>query len=75
MPAYDYECEACEQRFEVRRHMNDAAPAACPECGSGPVRRVYTPFGVLKGTPAPLAPCGQPMTDSGACENCCSMRR
>jgi putative FmdB family regulatory protein len=31
MPLYEYRCRACDERFEVRRSMRDAAAAApCP---------------------------------------------
>jgi putative FmdB family regulatory protein len=31
MPLYEYRCRTCDERFEVRRSMRDAAAAAsCP---------------------------------------------
>jgi putative FmdB family regulatory protein len=39
MPTYDYECEACGGRFELRQGMRDAPAAECPSCG-GKVRRL-----------------------------------
>ena len=50
MPAYDYRCTACDERFEVTRSSSDAAEVRCPSCG-GPTKRVFTPLGVhFKGT-------------------------
>jgi putative FmdB family regulatory protein len=42
MPAYDYDCAACGRRFEVSHGVHADPPAACPLCGSGPVRKAIT---------------------------------
>ncbi len=43
MPLYEYECEACAQRFEViQKSFSDAAPDVCRKCGKGPVRRLMS---------------------------------
>jgi len=39
MPLYEYECEACKQRFEVIQKFSDPPPEACARCGKGPVHR------------------------------------
>ncbi len=40
MPLYEYECDACGQRFEViQKKFSDAPPEACAKCGRGPVHR------------------------------------
>jgi putative FmdB family regulatory protein len=39
MPLYEYECDACHQRFEVIQKYSDLAPEVCPQCGKGPVQR------------------------------------
>lgn len=39
MPAYDYQCESCEGRFERRQKMSDPEIESCPTCG-GHVRRL-----------------------------------
>lgn len=41
MPAYDYKCTQCEQRFEAR-HSITASPPDCPACGHSDVQRVIT---------------------------------
>ena len=45
MPAYDYRCTVCDERFEVTRSISDPAEAPCPACG-GETKRVFTPVGV-----------------------------
>jgi len=39
MPHYEYECSACQHRFEVFQSMNDEPVKECVKCGS-PVRRL-----------------------------------
>jgi putative FmdB family regulatory protein len=40
MPLYEYECDACGQRFEVIQKFSDPPAAECAGCGKGPVRRL-----------------------------------
>ncbi|MYD94061.1 MAG: zinc ribbon domain-containing protein [Chloroflexi bacterium] len=41
MPAYTYECETCQDVFDVRRSMTDDSPVVCTMCASSRVRQVY----------------------------------
>ena len=51
MPLYEYECEACHQRFEVIQKFSDPTPEICARCGKGPVRRlISTPAIQFKGS-------------------------
>jgi putative FmdB family regulatory protein len=52
MPLYEYECEACKQRFEViHQKFSDPAPETCARCGKGPVHRQFsTPAIQFKGS-------------------------
>lgn len=51
MPLYEYECEACGQRFEVIQKFSDAPVDTCRQCGKGPVRRLLSsPAIQFKGT-------------------------
>lgn len=51
MPLYEYECEACGQRFEVIRKFSESDLDACTLCGKGPVRRLMSsPAIQFKGT-------------------------
>ena len=42
MPLYEYECEACGQRFEVIRKFSDPPLEVCTLCGKGPVSRLQS---------------------------------
>ena len=51
MPLYEYECDACGQRFELIQKFSDGAPDACPKCGKGPLQRLQSsPAFHLKGS-------------------------
>jgi putative FmdB family regulatory protein len=39
MPLYEYQCDACGQRFEVIRKFSDPPLETCARCGKGPVQR------------------------------------
>lgn len=49
MPAYDFRCPSCEERFEVQRSIADFdQPTSCPQGHEGAVR-VITSWGVTGG--------------------------
>ncbi len=49
MPNYEYQCTACNHRFELWQNVGDAAPE-CPECGQS-VRKVFhVPRVIFKGS-------------------------
>lgn len=52
MPLYEYECEACGERFEViHKSFSDPAPDACRKCGKGPItRQMSSPAIQFKGS-------------------------
>ena len=42
MPLYEYQCEACGQRFEVIRKFSDPPLDTCALCGKGPIQRLLS---------------------------------
>ena len=43
MPMYEYECDACGDRFEViQKSFSSPPPEACEKCGKGPVHRMQS---------------------------------
>jgi putative FmdB family regulatory protein len=46
MPLYEYECNSCKKRFELRQKVTDDSVSICPSCG-GSVRRVIHPVGII----------------------------
>ena len=42
MPLYEYECDACGQRFEEIQKFSDPLLEVCSLCGKGPVRRLLS---------------------------------
>lgn len=55
MPLYEYACQTCGSRTEVRHGIHEVAPTRCPACGgvlervftvpSGSSRRMWNPWG------------------------------
>jgi putative FmdB family regulatory protein len=46
MPLYEYECQGCSNRFEVRQRVVDEPVSVCPSCG-GPTKRLFHPVGII----------------------------
>lgn len=46
MPIYEYECEKCSLRFELRRRFSDKGSSFCPRCGSE-ARRIFSPVPII----------------------------
>ena len=42
MPLYEYQCEACENRFERIQKFSDPPVTVCPKCGKGPVHKLIS---------------------------------
>jgi putative FmdB family regulatory protein len=43
MPLYEYQCDACGERFEViQKSFSSPAPDVCEKCGKGPVHRLQS---------------------------------
>lgn len=40
MPLYEYQCDACDSRFEVIQKYSDPSVETCKVCGKGPVQRL-----------------------------------
>ena len=40
LPRYDYQCTACDHRFELTQSFSDAGTGTCPQCAA-PGRRVF----------------------------------
>jgi putative FmdB family regulatory protein len=46
VPLYDYQCDHCGHRFEVRQGINEDPLTICPQC-EGSIRRVIHPVGIV----------------------------
>ena len=46
MPLYDYQCDQCGHRFEVRQGIKEDPLTECPQC-QGAIRRVIHPVGIV----------------------------
>jgi putative FmdB family regulatory protein len=51
VPLYEYECDACGNRFELIRKFSDPPLTVCPKCGAEQVRKlVSSPAFQFKGS-------------------------
>jgi putative FmdB family regulatory protein len=46
LPTYEYECEKCLLRFELKKRFAEDGSAFCPRCGSE-ARLVFTPSPII----------------------------
>lgn len=46
MPIYEYACNDCGHRFDIKQSWSDDSLTVCPEC-TGAIRRVLHPAGVI----------------------------
>lgn len=42
MPTYDYQCEKCENVFEIKRSINDVSSVICPDCNNEKTRKLIS---------------------------------
>ena len=42
MPLYEYQCEACGERFEKIQKFSDPPLEVCAKCGRGPIRKLLS---------------------------------
>ena len=77
MPLYEYQCNDCSNKFELRQKFSDPPARECPKCG-GKVTKLISPaafalkgggwaaegYGQGKNTEAPACPSG------GSCAGC-----
>jgi putative FmdB family regulatory protein len=50
MPLYEYECEACGNRFEAIQKFSDPPLEACPKCGGKVRKLIAAPAFQFKGS-------------------------
>ena len=74
MPIYEYECNLCSHKFEIKQGFDDEPVAECPRC-QGQVQRILHPTPIIfkgsgfyitdsrKGSPAEKAGEGMPSQD------------
>jgi putative FmdB family regulatory protein len=50
MPIYDYECNKCHHRFELKKSFTEDSSAKCPECKSKASRIITSVPVIFKGS-------------------------
>ncbi|MBK9119318.1 MAG: zinc ribbon domain-containing protein [Phycisphaerales bacterium] len=71
MPIYEFECPACQHRFEeLLRSPSAAADVRCPSCGARKVQRqpsVFAAHAASAPQPQPRGGCGRCGDPNGSC--------
>jgi len=44
MPIYEYKCDECEHKIEVRQGFYDEPCVTCPACGKDALRKLFSTF-------------------------------
>ncbi|MGE5381456.1 MAG: FmdB family zinc ribbon protein [Methylocystaceae bacterium] len=44
MPFFDFKCEQCEKKFEVRVSNAAKDKVRCPNCGGNQIKQLLSPF-------------------------------
>jgi putative FmdB family regulatory protein len=47
MPTYDYQCDACDHRFELFQSITARPQRKCPQCGRPKLRRLIGPAAIV----------------------------
>lgn len=50
MPRYDYECQTCHHKFELKQSFSSEPVATCPECNNEARRLIHSVPVVFKGS-------------------------
>ncbi|TKB53865.1 MAG: zinc ribbon domain-containing protein [Nitrospira sp.] len=50
MPIYEYQCDSCADKFEIKQSMKDDPLTACPRCGKHVQRLISSPAIMFKGS-------------------------
>jgi putative FmdB family regulatory protein len=49
MPLYEYQCNACSNKFELRQKFSDSPATECPKCGGELAKLITSAAFALKG--------------------------
>ena len=70
MPIYEYVCQSCQHRFEVKQSVADPPLSCCERCGKAVTKVISAPAIMFKGTgwyvtdySDKLKPSAEPKTD------------
>ncbi|MGH7233348.1 MAG: FmdB family zinc ribbon protein [Nitrospiraceae bacterium] len=50
MPIYEYVCQSCQHRFEVKQRFSDAPVSTCVRCGEAVTKVISAPAIMFKGS-------------------------
>ncbi|NLY55718.1 MAG: zinc ribbon domain-containing protein [Firmicutes bacterium] len=73
MPIYEYQCQACQHKFEQLRKATEPTPD-CPKCQSSEVKKLMSAFGFkgvgADGVTTTMSGGGCSGCSGGSCSTC-----
>jgi putative FmdB family regulatory protein len=68
MPIYEYQCDQCGERFEVRQSLGeDGSNLNCPKCQAKNPRKVFSTFFSQGSSSSEIPDMSCPTCSSGVC--------
>jgi putative FmdB family regulatory protein len=68
MPIYEYQCNRCGQRFEVRQGIGEGSHGLnCPKCNASNPRRLFSSFFSRGSSGTEASEMNYPTCSSGVC--------
>ena len=78
MPVYDFRCQQCGKVVEVFQRTNEVKGVHCPDCGSQPMEKLFSPaYFVMKNAKPHGVPCcgREERCEKPPCSEDCSCHR
>jgi len=78
VPVYDFRCRECGKVVEVFQRTNEGQGVCCPDCGSQPMEKLFSPayFMTTNAKPAGSTCCGrEERCEKPPCSQDCSCHR
>ena len=66
MPIYEYRCASCGHQFEKLIRAKSDLPEACPDCGTGGLKKLFSSFAALASA-SRSTPCADGALDRRSC--------
>lgn len=77
MPAYNYQCDSCNEGFRVKMTMAEKSQKSelpCPACGSVDTRQVFESINVIGSTAQSYQPSPRVTGGGGCASGQCGLR-
>ncbi|MBU0600174.1 zinc ribbon domain-containing protein [bacterium] len=70
MPLYEYACQDCKNKFEMLVFGKPKTQLRCPKCNSSEVEKLFSLFGINKGSLDSNSTSSSTSNYSSSCHSC-----